>query len=99
MPDSCIDWFDLLRCCLLEALVHHDWLLLSRQQHHAFAGKDKTKYTDKPVAEGATVGGSSWTKEWLKFDNSYFKMLKEQDDKDLLVLETDGVLMTDPNFR
>lgn len=63
------------------------------------AGKDKTKYTDKPVAPGATVGGSSWTQEWLKFDNSYFKVLKEQDDEHLLVLETDGVLMTDPKFR
>ena len=62
-------------------------------------GKDKTKYTDKAVAEGATVGGSSWTKEWLKFDNSYFKGLKQQDDEHLLVLETDGVLMTDPKFR
>lgn len=62
-------------------------------------GKDKTKYTDKAVAEGATVGGSSWTKEWLKFDNSYFKGLKQQDDEHLLVLETDGVLMTDPKFK
>ena len=26
-------------------------------------------------------------------------MLKEQDDEHLLVLETDGVLMTDPKFR
>ena len=51
------------------------------------------------MAPGATVGGSSWTKEWLKFDNSYFKVLKEQDDEHLLVLETDGVLMTDPKFR
>ena len=39
------------------------------------------------------------TQEWLKFDNSYFKVLKEQDDEDLLVLETDGVLMTDSKFR
>ena len=45
------------------------------------------------------MGGSSWTKDWLKFDNSYFKMLKEQDDEDLLVLETDAVLITDAKFR
>lgn len=33
-------------------------------------GKDVTKYTkDGP----GTPGGSSWTPEWLKFDNSYFK--------------------------
>ena len=31
--------------------------------------QDKTPYTEKPVAPGATVGGSSWTKDWLKFDN------------------------------
>lgn len=33
-------------------------------------GKDVTKYTkDGP----GKPGGSSWTPEWLKFDNSYFK--------------------------
>ena len=31
--------------------------------------QDTTPYTEKPVAPGATVGGSSWTKDWLKFDN------------------------------
>jgi hypothetical protein len=33
-------------------------------------GKEKTKYTEKGPG---TPGGSSWTVEWLKFDNSYFK--------------------------
>ena len=32
-------------------------------------GKESTKYT----AEGpGNPGGSSWTPEWLKFDNSYY---------------------------
>ena len=34
-------------------------------------GKEKTKYTEKGPG---TPGGSSWTVEWLKFDNSYFKV-------------------------
>lgn len=62
-------------------------------------GKDKTPYTEKPVAPGATVGGSSWTKDWLKFDNSYFNDIKEQADDNLLVLETDAVIFSDPKFR
>ena len=34
-------------------------------------GKESTKYTkDGP----GKPGGSSWTPEWLKFDNSYFKV-------------------------
>ena len=34
-------------------------------------GKESTKYTkDGP----GNPGGSSWTPEWLKFDNSYFKV-------------------------
>ncbi|KAL3138499.1 putative L-ascorbate peroxidase 7, chloroplastic [Trebouxia sp. C0010 RCD-2024] len=34
-------------------------------------GKEKTKYTEKGPG---TPGGTSWTIEWLKFDNSYFKV-------------------------
>ena len=26
---------------------------------------------------GETKGGMSWTREWLKFDNSYFRELKD----------------------
>jgi L-ascorbate peroxidase len=36
-------------------------------------------------------GGRSWTKEWLKFDNSYFKDYREQD-PELLWLSTDRCL-------
>ena len=45
---------------------------MSLIQHLAIGGSGPqvTKYTkDGP----GTPGGSSWTPEWLKFDNSYFK--------------------------
>ncbi|XP_030491794.1 probable L-ascorbate peroxidase 6, chloroplastic/mitochondrial isoform X2 [Cannabis sativa] len=59
-------------------------------------GKPETKYTkDGPGAPG----GQSWTAKWLKFDNSYFKDIKERKDEDLLVLPTDAVLFDDPSFR
>jgi L-ascorbate peroxidase len=44
-------------------------------------------------------GGQSWTAEWLKFDNSYFKEIKEKRDQDLLVLPTDAALFEDPTFK
>ena len=34
-------------------------------------GKENTSYT---VNGPGNPGGSSWTKDWLKFDNSYFKV-------------------------
>ncbi|KAH0469761.1 hypothetical protein IEQ34_001319 [Dendrobium chrysotoxum] len=59
-------------------------------------GKSETKYTkDGPGAPG----GQSWTVQWLKFDNSYFKDIKEQKDEDLLVLPTDAILFDDPSFK
>eukprot|EP00252_Welwitschia_mirabilis_P008476 TRINITY_DN2034_c0_g1_i4.p1 TRINITY_DN2034_c0_g1~~TRINITY_DN2034_c0_g1_i4.p1 ORF type:complete len:370 (-),score=81.74 TRINITY_DN2034_c0_g1_i4:444-1415(-) len=59
-------------------------------------GKPATKYTkDGPGAPG----GQSWTVEWLKFDNFYFKDIKEKRDEDLLVLPTDAVLFEDPVFK
>ena len=36
-------------------------------------GKEKTKYTENGPG---TPGGTSWTIDWLKFDNSYFKVTK-----------------------
>ncbi|XP_022768159.1 probable L-ascorbate peroxidase 6, chloroplastic/mitochondrial [Durio zibethinus] len=58
-------------------------------------GKPETKYTkDGPGAPG----GQSWTVQWLKFDNSYFKDIKAKRDEDLLVLPTDAVLFEDPSF-
>eukprot|EP00249_Psilotum_nudum_P017297 c26251_g1_i1 orf=686-1627(-) len=59
-------------------------------------GKPETRYTkDGP----GKPGGQSWTAQWLKFDNSYFKDIKEKKDDDLLVLPTDAVLFTDPSFQ
>ncbi|KAJ6352728.1 hypothetical protein OIU76_001869 [Salix suchowensis] len=59
-------------------------------------GKPETKYTKN--GPGAP-GGQSWTAEWLKFDNSYFKDIKERKDGDLLVLPTDAALFEDPSFK
>jgi len=59
-------------------------------------GKEKTKYTETGPG---TIGGSSWTPEWLKFDNSYFVEVKEKRDAELLVLETDACLFEDEGFK
>ncbi|OIV92678.1 hypothetical protein TanjilG_18029 [Lupinus angustifolius] len=40
-----------------------------------------------------------WTREHLKFDNSYFVELLKADSKDLLKLPTDMALVEDPKFR
>jgi L-ascorbate peroxidase len=67
----------------------------SRHSRIRCADKDATKYTkDGP----GTKGGQSWTPEWLKFDNSYFKEVKAQMDPDLLVLQTDDVIFKDEGF-
>ncbi|XXG87064.1 hypothetical protein AAC387_Pa11g1848 [Persea americana] len=59
-------------------------------------GKPESKYTkDGPGAPG----GQSWTVQWLKFDNLYFKDIKERKDEDLLVLPTDAALFEDPSFK
>ncbi len=59
-------------------------------------GKASTKYT----ANGpGAPGGSSWTVEWLQFDNSYFTDIKEQKDAELLVLPTDAALFEDEGFK
>ncbi|XP_071702907.1 probable L-ascorbate peroxidase 6, chloroplastic/mitochondrial isoform X2 [Rutidosis leptorrhynchoides] len=59
-------------------------------------GKPETKYTKE--GPGAP-GGQSWTVKWLRFDNSYFKDIKERRDEDLLVLPTDAALFEDPSFK
>lgn len=40
-----------------------------------------------------------WTKEPLKFDNSYFQLLLEGESEELLKLPTDKALVEDPAFR
>lgn len=45
-------------------------------------------------------GGKSWTANWLTWDESYFVALQAgHSDKDLLRLESDSCLATDPQFK
>jgi L-ascorbate peroxidase len=55
-----------------------------------------TSYTNKDGM--GMAGGMSWTKQWLTFDNSYFKDWKAGD-KELQWLPTDACLFTDPGFK
>lgn len=70
-------------------------------------GAECTKFTapsacprhDGASGIGSTVGGSSWTEKWLKFDNSYFTTLMDPNaDPELLKLDTDKVLVEDEAF-
>jgi L-ascorbate peroxidase len=70
-------------------------------------GAEKTKFTDgskQMRADGKeakyTPGGSSWVKDWLIFDNSYFKTMPDESaDPELLKLTSDKVVFTDPGFK
>eukprot|EP00567_Pseudictyota_dubia_P008779 CAMPEP_0197453430 /NCGR_PEP_ID=MMETSP1175-20131217/34888_1 /TAXON_ID=1003142 /ORGANISM="Triceratium dubium, Strain CCMP147" /LENGTH=352 /DNA_ID=CAMNT_0042986713 /DNA_START=13 /DNA_END=1071 /DNA_ORIENTATION=+ len=70
-------------------------------------GAKKTKFTDgsKQVrADGKEAkykeGGSSWTKQWLVFDNSYFHTMPDEDaDPELLKMSTDKTLFADDGFK
>lgn len=64
-------------------------------------GAAETKYTAKSACPAGvqSPGGSSWTANWLTFDNSYFANAKERSDPELLVLETDRALFDDKEFR
>jgi L-ascorbate peroxidase len=68
-------------------------------KHRSGFGAESTKYT----AEGpGTKGGSSWTPEWLTFDGSYFRHIKEgiaNPNPELLILPTDAALFEDDGFR
>jgi len=60
-----------------------------------------TTYTAKGcpfLDKSETAGGRSWTKNWLKFDNSYFTDM-EKADPQVVTFPTDAVLMTDPGFK
>lgn len=59
-------------------------------------GKPVTQFTKYGPGN---PGGQSWTVQWLKFDNSYFKDVKAKTDADLLVLPTDAVLFEDAAFK
>lgn len=67
----------------------------SRPSRSGF-GKDETKYTKEGPGN---PGGQSWTVEWQKFDNVYFKDILAPKDPELLVLPTDACLVTDPEFK
>ena len=71
-------------------------------------GAEKTKFTDgTPTvradgkeASNYRVGGSPWTRQWLKFDNSYFTTIPDPDaDPELLKMSTDTTLFKDEGFR
>eukprot|EP00960_Hanusia_phi_P067359 766611-Hanusia_phi.AAC.1 len=70
-------------------------------------GAEKTKFTDGSKvarADGKNgigrTGGSSWTEQWLKFDNSYFTTIPNKNaDPELLKLSTDKTLFDDDGFR
>eukprot|EP00934_Nitzschia_sp_Nitz4_P002373 Nitzschia sp. Nitz4//scaffold166_size90379//89403//90388//NITZ4_005075-RA/size90379-augustus-gene-0.8-mRNA-1//1//CDS//3329538250//2368//frame0 len=71
-------------------------------------GKESTKFTDgsKPQerADGSktsfTPGGSSWTENFLIFDNSYYTTVDDPNaDPDLLKLSSDKVVFADAGFR
>uniref|UniRef100_A0A7S2SH24 Plant heme peroxidase family profile domain-containing protein n=1 Tax=Rhizochromulina marina TaxID=1034831 RepID=A0A7S2SH24_9STRA len=60
-----------------------------------------TAYTSRGcpfVLNSETLGGRSWTKYWLSFDNSYFEDMA-QEDPDCVTFPTDKVLMTDAGFQ
>lgn len=54
---------------------------------------------DAHAAGVGMAGGQSWTKQWLKFDNSYFCVPEGADAPELLRLETDACLAKDPAFK
>jgi len=44
-------------------------------------------------------GGKAWTKNWLAFDNSYFKLLADTEDPHLIRFPTDAALNQDEGFK
>eukprot|EP00529_Nitzschia_sp_RCC80_P030523 CAMPEP_0113497334 /NCGR_PEP_ID=MMETSP0014_2-20120614/30579_1 /TAXON_ID=2857 /ORGANISM="Nitzschia sp." /LENGTH=303 /DNA_ID=CAMNT_0000391275 /DNA_START=13 /DNA_END=924 /DNA_ORIENTATION=+ /assembly_acc=CAM_ASM_000159 len=71
-------------------------------------GAEKTKFTDgsykQKFADGTeapyTAGGSSWTEQFLVFDNSYFTTLDDpKADPELLKLSSDKIVFVDEKFK
>lgn len=59
-----------------------------------------TEYTKRGcpmMANSLTPGGRSWTKNWTKFDNSYFTELSK--DPNCVAFPTDTCLVTAPEFK
>merc|ERR1719453_1979565 len=71
-----------------------------------YTDKGASKYTKSDCiarADGkegiGMAGGAAWTKNWLKFDNTYFSEFKAaMADDDLLWFPTDEALHKDPKF-
>ena len=61
-------------------------------------GSEYTKKGCPFLQNSKTTGGRPWTKHWLKFDNSYFTDMPE-DDPECVAFPTDKVLMSDPDFK
>eukprot|EP00536_Pseudo-nitzschia_multiseries_P004302 jgi/Psemu1/318392/estExt_fgenesh1_pm.C_700024 len=69
-------------------------------------GKDSTKFTngsEQSFADGTkapyTTGGSSWTEDFFVFDNSYFKVMYDENaDEELLKMSSDMALFKDEAF-
>jgi L-ascorbate peroxidase len=60
-----------------------------------------TAYTIKgctSLQKSETAGGRSWTKDWLKFNNSYFTDMGNGD-PETMTFPTDSVLMHDSGFK
>lgn len=60
-----------------------------------------TKYTVRGcpfMANSLTAGGRSWTKNWTKFDNTYFSDMANND-PECIAFPTDKCLMTAPEFK
>jgi L-ascorbate peroxidase len=71
-------------------------------------GAESTKFTDgnkkqfRSDGKEATYkpGGSSWTQNWLVFDNSYFRTIPfKHADPELLKLSSDKAVFNDKGFR
>merc|ERR1712146_79760 len=72
---------------------------------YGYGAANGTKFTNEttcPCLDGkpgmGMAGGQSWTKNWLTFDNSYFKYQAGQDPQ-LLWFPTDHALTTAPAFK
>ncbi|CAB1113288.1 APX [Ectocarpus sp. CCAP 1310/34] len=76
------------------------------QKDRSGEGAECTKFTAEGVCpRGAGApgcgkpGGSAWTPNWLKFDNSYFQTVPDEGcDPELLKLATDRCLFVDEGF-
>lgn len=60
------------------------------------SGENHVARKDESTGKGM-LGGRSWTKRWLSFDNSYFTQLRPENE--LLWLPTDKALQTDDSFK